>query len=286
MPIFRALKDGNFTQMTNKVIDRNNPNKLSPEAVGILFYMLSNKDDWQFYEQEIAEHFNCGITKIRSGIKELINNGYIVRKLKQGEHGRFTGYDYYIYEEPQPTSTEDKRDSTVFRISKNGKTVNGKTKNGKSNTNNTNNNNTNNNNNKNNNERKSPSNLNNPLCSNLTNTVTDIIGYLNNKAGRNFKASTKAYIREIEGRLKEGYTVENFKYVIDVKVAEWKDDANMQQHLNPVTLFKASNFDRYLNQPKPARQLSKIQKMEGIDYNELDRLHKIQETSKKTGIVY
>ena len=281
MPIFRALKDGNFTQMTNKVIDRNNPNKLSPEAVGILFYMLSNKDDWQFYEQEIAEHFNCGITKIRSGIKELINNGYIVRKLKQGEHGRFTGYDYYIYEEPQPTSTEDKRDSTIFRISKNGKTVNGKTKNGKSNTNNTNNNN-----NKNNNERKSPSNLNNPLCSNLTNTVTDIIGYLNNKAGRNFKASTKAYIREIEGRLKEGYTVENFKYVIDVKVAEWKDDANMQQHLNPVTLFKASNFDRYLNQPKPARQLSKIQKMEGIDYNELDRLHKIQETSKKTGIVY
>ena len=71
-----------------------------------------------------------------------------------------------------------------------------------------------------------------------------------------------------------------------MKVAEWKDDANMQQHLNPVTLFKASNFDRYLNQPKPARQLSKIQKMEGIDYNELDRLHKIQETSKKTGIVY
>jgi uncharacterized phage protein (TIGR02220 family) len=121
---------------------------------------------------------------------------------------------------------------------------------------------------------------------NTYNAVNEVIGYLNSKTGKNYKASTKAYIKEIEGRLKDGYTVDNFKYVIDVKVAEWKDDKKMRQYLNPETLFRVSNFDRYLNQPMPAKQVSKTQEMEGIDYDDLNRLHKIQETSKKSDVVF
>ncbi len=284
MPIFRALKNGNFTQMTNKVIDKNNPNKLSPEAVGILFYMLSNKEDWKFYEQEIAEHFNCGITKIRSGIKELINNGYIVRKLIQGEHGKFKGYEYYIYEEPQPINQEDKQDSTVFRIPVNGKTENGKTENGNPNTNNTNINNTNKNNNKNNNINISNFSSSKTLFDvNTYNVVNEVIGYLNSKAGTHFKPTTKAYISEIEGRLKDGYRVEDFKYVIDVKVAEWKDNSKMQQYLTPTTLFSASHFDNYLNQKMP---VSKLKTIEGISRENLQKCKQAQQENEGQEFVF
>ena len=113
-----------------------------------------------------------------------------------------------------------------------------------------------------------------------------VIEYLNEKADRHYRADTKDNISLVENLIKLGYTVEQIKYVIDVKVTEWKNDSKMRQYLNPKTLFRVSNFDRYLNQPMPARQLSKTQKMEGIDYNDLDRLHKIQKTSKKTDIVF
>lgn len=131
-------------------------------------------------------------------------------------------------------------------------------------------------------EKESPSlfNLNN--C----NTVNAVIDYLNVKAGTHFKPTTRSYVKEITGRLKEGYKLDNFKYVIDVKVAEWKDDKKMRQYLNPETLFRVSNFDRYLNQLMPAKQVSKTQEMEGIDYDDLNRLHKIQETSKKSDVIF
>jgi len=125
----------------------------------------------------------------------------------------------------------------------------------------------------------------NPTLFNLNNCniVNAVIDYLNVKAGTHFKPTTQSYRKEITGRLKEGYKLNDFKYVIDVKVAEWKNDKKMQQYLNPETLFRASNFDKYLNQQMPA---NKIQKMEGIDYDELNKLHKIQETSKKSDIVF
>lgn len=85
--------------------------------------------------------------------------------------------------------------------------------------------------------------------------VSEVIDYLNEQAGTHFKTSTRIYIREIEGRLKEGYTVDNFKYVIDVKVAEWKNDKKMRQYLNPDTLFRGSNFDKYLNQQMPIKSV-------------------------------
>ena len=124
-----------------------------------------------------------------------------------------------------------------------------------------------------------------PTLFNLNNynIVNAVIDYLNVKAGTHFKPTTRSYVKEITGRLKEGYKLNDFKYVIDVKVAEWKNDKKMQQYLNPETLFRASNFDKYLNQQMPA---NKVQKMEGIDYDELNKLHKIQETSKKSDIVF
>lgn len=88
----------------------------------------------------------------------------------------------------------------------------------------------------------------------LNDTLADeIIRYLNLKTNKNFRTTTKAYRKEIMGRLndkKANYQPEHFKYVIDVKCAEWLG-TEMEKHLNPTTLFRAGNFDKYLNQPMP-----------------------------------
>ena len=83
--------------------------------------------------------------------------------------------------------------------------------------------------------------------------VDEIIRYLNLKANKNFRTTTKAYRKEITGRLNDkeaNYQLEHFKYVIDVKCADWLG-TDMEKHLNPETLFRAGNFDKYLNQPMP-----------------------------------
>lgn len=74
----------------------------------------------------------------------------------------------------------------------------------------------------------------------------EIIEYLNLKTGSKFKPSTKPYIVAIQARLKEGYTVDDFKTVINKKCEEWAG-TKMEKYLTPKTLFAPSHFDQYLN---------------------------------------
>lgn len=74
----------------------------------------------------------------------------------------------------------------------------------------------------------------------------EIIECLNLKTGSKFKATTKPYIQAIRSRLKEGYTVDDFKTVIDKKCREWKG-TKLEKYLTPKTLFAPSHFDTYLN---------------------------------------
>ena len=79
----------------------------------------------------------------------------------------------------------------------------------------------------------------------------EIIKYLNEKTGSHFKPTSKSTQRLINGRLSENYTIEDFKYVIDVKTNEWKDNTKMSKYLTPDTLFNASKFEKYRNQQMP-----------------------------------
>lgn len=74
----------------------------------------------------------------------------------------------------------------------------------------------------------------------------EIIEYLNLKTGSKFKPSTKPYVQAIQARLKEGYSVDDFKTVINKKCAEWIG-TKMEKYLTPKTLFAPSHFDQYLN---------------------------------------
>ena len=81
--------------------------------------------------------------------------------------------------------------------------------------------------------------------------IDDVIQYLNLKTNKNFRSTTKEYRKHIGARIKQGATPEQFKYVIDIKCAEWLYNEQMKQHLNPTTLFREGNFDKYLNQQIP-----------------------------------
>ena len=73
-------------------------NDLTAKAKGIMLYMLSKPNDWQFYESDISNHFKDGISSIRSAIKELIANGFIQRTRERDANGRLGKYAYSVYE--------------------------------------------------------------------------------------------------------------------------------------------------------------------------------------------
>ena len=75
----------------------------------------------------------------------------------------------------------------------------------------------------------------------------DVIDYLNEKADKNYRSTSKASQRLIDARLNEDFQLEDFKKVIDNKVASWKYDVNMNIYLRPNTLF-GSKFESYLNE--------------------------------------
>lgn len=73
-----------------------------------------------------------------------------------------------------------------------------------------------------------------------------VIDYLNKKASTNYRASTKNTQSFINARVKEGYTVEDFKKVIDSKSREWLG-TDFEKYLRPSTLF-GTKFENYLNE--------------------------------------
>ena len=79
----------------------------------------------------------------------------------------------------------------------------------------------------------------------ITETITEIISYLNLKLNTRYRVNNKVTQKHIKARLNEGFTIEDFKTVIDKKAAEWKGTP-MEQYLRPETLF-GTKFEGYLN---------------------------------------
>ena len=76
--------------------------------------------------------------------------------------------------------------------------------------------------------------------------IKEIVQYLNDRCGTRYRYQSKGTQEHINARLKEGYTVDDFKSVIDKKFEEWHG-TDMEKFLRPETLF-AGKFESYLNQ--------------------------------------
>lgn len=72
-----------------------------------------------------------------------------------------------------------------------------------------------------------------------------VVSHLNQKAGTKYKPSTPKTKTAIHARLSEGFTLDDFKTVIDKKCAEWLG-TDLEKYLRPETLF-GTKFEGYLN---------------------------------------
>lgn len=218
--IVRAKRGTNFTMISNTGLNDKN---ISWKAKGLLAYMLSLPDDWQFYETELINHTTDGRDSTRTALKELEENGYLVRQQKRNEGGKFAQVDWMVYDEPAfeepPTETPSTVNPTLLNTNKlnTNKTLSGK-----------------------------PDEQ--PLKVCKTNVYKEIISYLNEKAGKSFSYKSKTNQSQINGRMSEGRTVDDFKAVIDLKVEQWGNDDKMKNYLRPTTLFAPTNFENYINE--------------------------------------
>jgi predicted phage replisome organizer/uncharacterized phage protein (TIGR02220 family) len=77
--------------------------------------------------------------------------------------------------------------------------------------------------------------------------IKEIIEYLNLKLNSKYRYSTKSTKESINARLEEGFTLEDFKKVIDKQYDKWIN-TEWEQYLRPQTLF-GTKFESYLNAP-------------------------------------
>lgn len=102
------------------------------------------------------------------------------------------------------------------------------------------------------------------------NVYKEVIGYLNEKVGKHFNWKSKENKKLIDGRLAEGYTVDDFKTVIDNKVHSWINEPAQCMYLRPSTLFRKSHFDEYLNEVRVVDK-KKLQRQPNYDMDEIKR---------------
>ena len=92
-------KKENFTSIHNKLI---NDSRISLKAKGIMLYMLSKPENWKYNPKEIAKNSKDGLDSVYSGIKELIEAGYISRT----RHSDGT-VDYFVFEDVEENDIID-----------------------------------------------------------------------------------------------------------------------------------------------------------------------------------
>jgi uncharacterized phage protein (TIGR02220 family) len=76
--------------------------------------------------------------------------------------------------------------------------------------------------------------------------IEEIIDFLNECTGKSYKSTSKIATSNINARLKDGYTKEDFEKVIRTKSTKWLG-TKFEDYLTPNTLF-GNKFESYLNE--------------------------------------
>ena len=87
----------------------------------------------------------------------------------------------------------------------------------------------------------------------------EIVDYLNEKTGKNFKHKTAKTRKFIEARWNQDFRLDDFKKVIYVKTDEWLN-TDSDKYLRPETLF-GTKFEGYLNQKTKSTGMDQLERM-------------------------
>ena len=93
--------------------------------------------------------------------------------------------------------------------------------------------------------------------------IKQVIDYLNERVGSNYKSNTPKTRDKIKARINEGFVLEDFKKVIDIKFIEWKG-TEFEKYLRPETLF-GTKFESYLNQKVKKATLTDFAKVVNVE---------------------
>ncbi|WP_158232537.1 conserved phage C-terminal domain-containing protein [Sporosarcina sp. P13] len=100
--------------------------------------------------------------------------------------------------------------------------------------------------------------------------IASVIDYLNQKINKKYKVHSKTTNRLLNERISEGYTVDDFKAVINIKTAQWLNDPTFCMYLRPSTLFSSTKFESYLNEVTLEVPVNEIRKVGGYRAPKLD----------------
>ena len=97
MSTFRVNKNVNYTVMSNHHLQ---DKRLSLKAKGLLSYMLSLPDDWDYSLKGLTVGCKDGLDSVRTAVLELEEHGYVRRQKVRNAKGQIIDYDYQVYESP------------------------------------------------------------------------------------------------------------------------------------------------------------------------------------------
>jgi hypothetical protein len=90
----KLLRPCGFTSISNEVIAHK---KLTCYAKAVYSYLMMRPEGWEFYLKEISSNFVESDRIISKAIRQLEEEHYLVRLRKRQNNGRFSNYDYFIF---------------------------------------------------------------------------------------------------------------------------------------------------------------------------------------------
>lgn len=105
MAVIRINKNADYTVMSNNHFKEK---EMSLKAKGLLSLMLSLPDKWDYSIAGLVTLSKDGKDSVMNALSELEEFGYLKRSRVIDKNGRFSGYDYDIYEKPRKKPNAEK----------------------------------------------------------------------------------------------------------------------------------------------------------------------------------
>lgn len=111
--VIRVNRNDNYTVMANYHL---RDKELSCKAKGLMSFMLSLPDDWDYSVKGLVSCLMEGKEAVRSMLKELEDRGYLAREQARSTKGNFSGVEYVLHEMPvteNPTTVNPSADNPI-----------------------------------------------------------------------------------------------------------------------------------------------------------------------------
>lgn len=118
MTVFRVHKNENYTVLSNYHFKERG---MSLKAKGLLSLMLSLPENWDYSAAGLVTLSKDGKDSVNAALKELEKFGYLRRTQAIDANGKFSGYNYEIFE--QPTELKAEKPTTDKPFAENPSTV-------------------------------------------------------------------------------------------------------------------------------------------------------------------